>query len=168
MEQFKVRGTLRQERRKKIGQVYWEYTDQYIIGKAPQDMKVEWIKIPGRPVSVQATFKRKHIELIKSCGRQRFQTPWSIPISVQIFYVLHRTRGNTPDLDNLDKLVLDALKLVAYLDDSQICSRKSERFYSGERVVSSAGIMPPGSELQKTAQLKKEECTFIGITDALL
>jgi hypothetical protein len=64
--------------------------------------------------------------------------------------------------------VLDALKSIAYLDDAQIRSRKSERFYCGDRVVSSANIMPPGSELQKTAQLKKEECTFIGITDALL
>ncbi|MBI4247315.1 MAG: RusA family crossover junction endodeoxyribonuclease [Candidatus Rokubacteria bacterium] len=137
-------------------------------------MKVEWIKVPGRPVSAQARSKqskqskRKHIELIKSCGQQRFKAPWNIPISVQIFYVFDRTRQNTPDLDNLDKLVLDALKSIAYLDDSQICSRKSERFYSGERVVSSAGIMPPGSELQKTAQLNREECTFIGITDALL
>lgn len=131
-------------------------------------MKVEWIKVPGRPVSAQARFKRKHVELIKACGRQRFQAPWSVPISVQIFYVLNRMSGNTPDLDNLDKLVLDALKSVAYIDDSQICSRKSERFYCGERVVSSAGIMPPGSELHKTAQLKQEECTFIGITDALL
>lgn len=131
-------------------------------------MKVEWIKVPGRPVSAQATFKKRHIELIRACGQQRFQVPWSIPISVQIFYILHRLSGNLPDLDNLDKLVLDALKSVAYLDDSQIRSRKSERFYCGERVVSSANIMPPGSQLQKTAQLKKEECTFIGITDVLL
>lgn len=91
-------------------------------------MKVEWIKVPGRPVSAQATFKRNHIDLIQRQGRQRFQAPWSIPISVQIFYVLHRRSGNTPDLDNLDKLVLDALKSIAYLDDAQIRSRKSERF----------------------------------------
>jgi Holliday junction resolvase RusA-like endonuclease len=131
-------------------------------------MKVEWIKVPGRPVSSQATFKKNHVELIRTCGRQRFEAPWSIPISVQIFYVLHRSSGGTPDLDNLDKLVLDALKSIAYLDDTQIRSRKSERFYCGDPVVTSANITPPGSELQKTAQLKKEECTFIGITDALL
>lgn len=134
-------------------------------------MRVEWIKVPGRPVSAQAKSKgskRKYIEVVKACGRQRFRTPWSGPISMQIFYVLHRMGGATPDLDNLDKLVLDALKSVAYIDDSQICSRKSERFYCGERVVSSAGIMPPGSELQKATQLRKEECTFIGITDGLL
>ena len=131
-------------------------------------MKVEWIEVPGRPVSAQATFKKDHIELIRTCGRQRFQAPWQMPLSVQIFYVLDRRSGHTPDLDNLDKLVLDALKSIAYLDDDQIRSRKSERFYCGERVVSSAPIMPPASELQKTAELKKEECTFVGITDALL
>jgi Holliday junction resolvase RusA-like endonuclease len=131
-------------------------------------MKVEWIKVPGRPLSAQAKVKNGHTELIRMCGRQRFQTPWTVPISVQIFYVLDRRPGHTPDLDNLDKLVLDALKSIAYLDDGQIRSRKSERLYCGEPVVSSANIMPPASELQKTAQLKKLECTFIGITDVLL
>ena len=89
---------------------------------------------------------------------------------MQIFYVIARPADNRnlPDLDNFDKLLLDALKAIAYLDDRQICSKKSERIYCGERVVTSAGIMPPGTELQITAQLKKEECTFIGITDVLL
>ncbi len=131
-------------------------------------MKVEWIKVPGRPLSVQAQHKKRYIELIKTWGRHRFQNPWSEPLSVQIFYVIDRRDGNIPDLDNLDKLVLDALKSIVYLDDGQIRSRKSERLYCGEPVVSSAGIMPPASELQKTAQLKKEECTFIGVTDCLL
>ena len=131
-------------------------------------MKVEWVKIPARPLSVQAKQKKRSIELIETCGRKRFQKPWTEPLSVQIFYVINRRDGNTPDLDNLDKLVLDALKSIAYLDDGQIRSRKSERVYCGEPVKSSAAIMPPGSELQKTAQLEKEECTFIGITDCLL
>jgi len=131
-------------------------------------MKVEWIKIPGRPLSAQAKQKKRYIDLIETCGRRRFQNPWSVPLSVQIFYVIERRAGHTPDLDNLDKLVLDALKSIVYFDDGQIRSRKSERIYCGERVVSSAHIMPPGSELQKTAQLKKEECTFIGVTDGLL
>jgi hypothetical protein len=131
-------------------------------------MKVEWIKGLGRPLSVQAKQKKRYVALIKTCGRQRFQNPWSEPLSVQIFYVIDRRDGNIPDLDNLDKLVLDALKSIVYLDDGQIRSRKSERLYCGEPVKSSAGIMPPASELQKTAQLKKEECTFIGVTDCLL
>ena len=133
-------------------------------------MKVEWIKVLGRPLAAPARsdIKKSYIEHIKTCGKQRFQTPWTVPLSVQIFYVLDRRTGNTPDLDNLDKLVLDALKSIAYLDDGQIRSKKSERLYCGEPVVSSAHIMPPGSELQKTAQLRKQECTFIGVTDVLL
>jgi len=131
-------------------------------------LKVEWIKISGRPLSAQAKQKKRYIELIETCGRQRFPKPWTVPLSLQIFYVLDRRDGHTPDLDNLDKLVLDALKSIVYLDDGQIRSRKSERLYCGEPVVSSANIMPPASELQRTAQLKKEECTFIGVTDVLL
>lgn len=37
-----------------------------------------------------------------------------------------------PDLDNLVKLVLDALNGVAYLDDSQITGLSSQKIYSGE------------------------------------
>jgi hypothetical protein len=133
-------------------------------------MKVEWIKVLGRPLAAPARsdIKKSYIEHIKTCGRQRFQTPWTVPLSVQIFYVLDRRTGHTPDLDNLDKLVLDALKSIVYLDDGQIRSKKSERLYCGEPVVSSAHIMPPASELQKTAQLRKQQCTFIGVTDVLL
>ena len=131
-------------------------------------MKVEWIKVLGRPLSYQASRKKGYIERIKACGNQHFPTPWTVPLSLQIFYVINRTAGSIPDLDNLDKVVIDALKSIAYLDDRQIRSRKSERLFSGEPVVSSAGIMPPASDLQKTAQLKKQECIFIGITDVLL
>ena len=108
------------------------------------------------------------MELIAACGRKRFEKPWTVSLSVQLFYVMDRRPGHTPDLDNLDKLVCDALKSIAYLDDGQIRSKKSERLYCGETVVSTAHIMPPGSELQKTAQLRKQECTFIGVTDVLL
>lgn len=37
-----------------------------------------------------------------------------------------------PDLDNLVKLVLDALNEVAYLDDSQITGLSAQKIYSGE------------------------------------
>lgn len=131
-------------------------------------MKVEWIKVPGRPLSAQATRKKDHIKLLQARARQQFSRPWGMPLSLQIFYVMDRRAGHTPDLDNLDKLVLDALKSIVYLDDGQIRSRKSERLYCGKPVVSNANIMPPASELQKTTQLKKEECTFIGVTDSLI
>lgn len=86
-----------------------------------------------------------------------------------IFYVVSgpSDNRNLSDLDNFDKLLFDALKAIAYSDDRQICSKKSERIYCGEPVVTGAGIMPPGNELQVSAQLKKEECTF-GIADVLL
>jgi hypothetical protein len=131
-------------------------------------MRVEWIKVPGRPLSAQAKFKKAYIEFVSTCGRRQFRKPWDVPISLQIFYVIAPRPGHAPDLDNLDKLIIDALKSIVYLDDGQIRSRKSERLYCGESVVSSANIMPPASELQRTAQLQKEECTFIGVIDVLL
>jgi Holliday junction resolvase RusA-like endonuclease len=135
-------------------------------------MKVEWIKIPVRPVSAQAkrAAKNNYIEVVQRCAKPLFPKPWCGSLSVQIFYVIARPSDNRnlSDLDNFDKLLLDALKAIAYVDDRQIYSKKSERIYCGDRVVTSAGIMPSGNKLQETAQLKKEECTFIGITDVLL
>jgi Holliday junction resolvase RusA-like endonuclease len=70
-------------------------------------------------------------------------------------YVIAPRPGHAPDLDNLDKPIIDALKSIVYLDDGQIRSRKSERLYCGES-VSSANIKPPASDLQKTVQLQKK------------
>lgn len=41
-------------------------------------------------------------------------------------------RAVRPDVDNLAKLVLDAMNGVVYIDDSQICSLKCEKLY-GDR-----------------------------------
>lgn len=39
-------------------------------------------------------------------------------------------RGKTPDSDNLEKIVFDALNKYIYHDDAQIVSNKTEKFYS--------------------------------------
>jgi Holliday junction resolvase RusA-like endonuclease len=39
-------------------------------------------------------------------------------------------RGKTPDCDNLDKLVFDALNKYLYADDKQIVSSHTEKYYS--------------------------------------
>jgi Endodeoxyribonuclease RusA len=131
-------------------------------------MTVEWIKVPGRLLTAQAKFKTGYIEVVSTGGRRRFHKPWNVPDFTSNFYMIAPRPGHAPDLDNLEKPIIDALKKIVYLDDGQIHSRKSERLYCGDPVMSSANIMPPASELQRTAQLQKEECTFIGITDALL
>jgi Holliday junction resolvase RusA-like endonuclease len=72
---------------------------------------------------------------------------WTGPIIVQIQYIFPITSGFTkskleqlrvgkrfckttkPDLDNLDKAVFDAMQGLLFVNDSQICSRYSEKIY---------------------------------------
>jgi Holliday junction resolvase RusA-like endonuclease len=39
-------------------------------------------------------------------------------------------RGKTPDCDNIQKIVMDALNKFLYVDDKQIVSSHTEKFYS--------------------------------------
>lgn len=63
------------------------------------------------------------------------------PIKVELLFVMPRPKGliwknkpmrrlehiKTPDLDNLEKAVLDSLKQVAWRDDSQVCRVVKEK-----------------------------------------
>lgn len=49
---------------------------------------------------------------------QRKPTPWP---------------SKTPDLDNLIKLVLDAMNGIVYVDDAQIVTLEAKKYYAGER-----------------------------------
>lgn len=62
-----------------------------------------------------------------------FAMPASWPSRVQgMSDVPHVSK---PDLDNIEKLILDALNGVAWLDDAQVCSvAKRKRYGEGERV----------------------------------
>ena len=52
-----------------------------------------------------------------------------VAVTVQFFFATKRKR----DLDNMNKLILDALTGIAYDDDSQICDLRLVRGYDKER-----------------------------------
>lgn len=131
-------------------------------------MDTYWIKIPGRPRSAQGSKNREYRELVECCAKKACPKPMKGDLSVCLFYVFEDISGRNPDLDNLNKLFLDAIKGIAYADDSQVHVSRSERHFCGKTVVSLAPIMPPAHALQEAVELKKEECTFIGVTDAQL
>lgn len=52
-----------------------------------------------------------------------------VEVSITFYFATKRRR----DLDNQNKLVLDALTEIAYADDSQIVVLRLERAYDGKR-----------------------------------
>lgn len=56
-----------------------------------------------------------------------------------------------PDLDNLSKLVLDALNGVAYMDDAQIVKLRAKKLYSGVYPEGATVVTIYGEERQGNA-----------------
>lgn len=70
-----------------------------------------------------------------------FEMPFSWPQKIRNLERLEHV--SKPDLDNIEKLVLDALNGVVYLDDAQICEViKRKRYGLGPRVEISLEEIP--------------------------
>ena len=81
-------------------------------------------------------------DLITEEARRHFERPFDWPVVVSMIFYVERPRSRrldfwvstTPDLDNLEKSVLDALNGVAYTDDRLVVAKSSSKRYvqSGE------------------------------------
>ena len=66
---------------------------------------------------------RQYIEAIRTAARKVLPAqPLSGTIEVEIVFVARGTQR--PDVDNIPKPILDALKWIAYHDDSQVVSAR--------------------------------------------
>jgi Holliday junction resolvase RusA-like endonuclease len=78
------------------------------------------------------------------------------PVSIRIVCLFERPKGHSkkrrqqaepkatkPDLDNIGKAVLDALKDIAYNDDGQVCWLYVQKYYVGP-------CDHPGTEIEAT------------------
>jgi Holliday junction resolvase RusA-like endonuclease len=124
---------------------------------------INWIKIPGRALSAQAKYTKDYKAQIVELARRKFLQPLTGDLTVVLLFVVDKKNGQDIDLDNAVKLVLDALKGIAYLDDIQVNPHWAERFYCGQRVVTSAPILPHTNDLQRTVEIDQKECVFIGL-----
>ena len=81
----------------------------------------EWeyrLWIPGKPKSFQGGSHSRYRETIREMARQKFSRPLNGPVEVEII-VADKYRPR-PDMDNVLKSAIDALKTVAYFDDCQV------------------------------------------------
>lgn len=75
--------------------------------------------------------------LVTEEARRYFERPFDWPVVVSMVFYFERPRSRrldfwvstTPDLDNLEKSVLDALNGVAYTDDRLVVAKSSSKRY---------------------------------------
>lgn len=79
---------------------------------------------------------------VRLCASQVCDSVWDAPIRLQVVFVMPRPKskvwktrpmpryrhGKKPDLDNLEKSVMDALTGIAWRDDSQVVCKHSEKW----------------------------------------
>ncbi len=75
--------------------------------------------------------------VVKKEAKKHFEMPFACPVMVSLTFYLHRPKTRrldfwvttTPDLDNLEKSVLDGLNEVAYTDDKLVVMKSSSKRY---------------------------------------
>jgi Holliday junction resolvase RusA-like endonuclease len=75
--------------------------------------------------------------VVKKEAKKHFEMPFARPVMVSLTFYLHRPKTRrldfwvttTPDLDNLEKSVLDGLNEVAYTDDKLVVMKSSSKRY---------------------------------------
>jgi Holliday junction resolvase RusA-like endonuclease len=75
--------------------------------------------------------------VVKKEAEKHFEMPFAWPVMVSLTFYLHRPKTRrldfwvttTPDLDNLEKSVLDGLNEVAYTDDKLVVVKSSSKRY---------------------------------------
>ncbi|MBM3292225.1 RusA family crossover junction endodeoxyribonuclease [Candidatus Bathyarchaeota archaeon] len=76
-------------------------------------------------------------KIIKNEAKKNFNNPFSGPVMVSMIFYISRPASRrkdiwvptTPDLDNLEKAVLDALNGVAYIDDRFVVGKNAQKKY---------------------------------------
>lgn len=110
------------------------------------------IVIPGRPVpAVRMTQSSKFVHkqaqryldykvLVGWVAKNVLKTkvPTSAKASVAIQFYIHK--GQTPDIDNLIKAILDGLNGIAWQDDKQVVKVIAERLEAGSKDCERAEI----------------------------
>jgi Endodeoxyribonuclease RusA len=84
------------------------------------------IWVPGLPKSQQASKKHlaPYVAAIQDAARAQFSAPLAA-LGIEIIVVFADSRKR-PDVDDVQKLVLDALKGIVYADDRQVVSGRAE------------------------------------------
>ena len=95
---------------------------------------------------------------IREEAEKHFEEPFECPVALTLGFYLSRPKSRrkenyvvtTPDLDNLEKALLDGLNDVAYADDKLVVVKSSAKMYvrPGETPRVSVVVSPLGNQLR--------------------
>lgn len=99
--------------------------------------------VKGKPIVYTPSKTRGFEAKVAAMAQQHFKQPLKGPISVSLTFLLPRPKTlmrrkdpdgeiphiSRPDLENLEKSILDGLNGIAFLDDRQVYRKHSEKMY---------------------------------------
>ncbi len=112
--------------------VYFE-----VLGDPVPKARARTVRKGGRTWSFTPKKVVSWEKLVKAEAEKHFKKPLTGPIMVSMIFYLNRPASRrvdiwvptTPDLDNLEKAVLDALNGVAYEDDRYVVAKNGQKKY---------------------------------------
>jgi len=108
-----------------------------VEGKPVPKARPRVVRKGGRTWSFTPKKTKDWEKKIAEEARNHFEEPFCIPVRLSLTFYLKTPKSREgqiyvqtiPDLDNLEKSVLDALNGIAYDDDKRVVSKTSEKIY---------------------------------------
>ena len=103
------------------------------------------LTIPGRPVPcVRMTQRSKFADpkaqrylaykkTVGWMGKSKFKSPITEDVTVSVVLNFWLCGGQTPDIDNLIKAILDGLNKIAWVDDKQVVEVTARRYQADDK-----------------------------------
>ena len=108
-----------------------------IVGEPVPKARARTVRKGGRTWSFTPKRVAAWEKVVKETAELNFNSPYNGPVAVSLAFFLKRPKSRrkdnfvetTPDIDNLEKAVLDGLNGVAYLDDKLVVVKNSVKRY---------------------------------------
>jgi Holliday junction resolvase RusA-like endonuclease len=108
-----------------------------VVGQPVPKSRPRVVTKGGRRFAYTPKKVKEWEDLVKGEATKHFERPFDWPVVVSMTFYMSRPRSRrldfwvstTPDLDNMEKSILDALNGVAYTDDRLVVVKSSSKRY---------------------------------------
>lgn len=119
-----------------------------ILGEPKGKARPRFCRNTGHAITPKDTVNYEtlvHMEYVEQCKEARFPDDAMLDMRIKAFYSIPKSKSKKvkalmidgtirptkkPDMDNVIKIIADALNQVAYRDDTQIVDCQCRKFYS--------------------------------------
>lgn len=119
-----------------------------VLGEPKGKGRPRFVRATGRAITPKDTVNYETLVLMEymaQCKNQRFEDGSMLDMRIKAYYTIPQSKSKKvkaqmlaneirptkkPDMDNVVKMIADALNQVAYKDDTQIVDCQCRKFYS--------------------------------------